>query len=111
MVELTLENLEKTVRPNTRLLWLETPTNPVLRLTDISLDVDSEAAFGLLGAAAKAAIPYIQDALEQNAQIDLKPFAASARTSTVLPEPPLSWATRRMRGMDGPSSGLLQEAV
>ena len=59
---------------------LDTQTQ-VLRLTDISLDVDSEAAFGLLGAAAKAAIPYIQDALEQNAQIDLKPFAASARTS------------------------------
>jgi hypothetical protein len=53
----------------------------LLRLTDISLDVESEAAFGLLGAAAKAAIPYLQDALAENAQIDLKPFAANAKTS------------------------------
>ena len=55
--------------------------NQVLRLTDIELDVDSETAFGLLGAAARAAIPYMKDSLEQNAVIDLKPFAASARAS------------------------------
>lgn len=53
----------------------------VLKLTDISLDVDSEAAWGLLGAAARAAIPYLKDSLAQNATIDLKPFAASARKS------------------------------
>ena len=51
----------------------------IMRLTDISLDVESEAAFGLLGAAAKAAIPYVQSALEENAVVDLKPFAATAR--------------------------------
>jgi len=53
----------------------------LLRLTDITLDVDSEAAFGLLGTAARAAIPYLKDSLEQNAVIDLKPFAESARKS------------------------------
>jgi hypothetical protein len=53
----------------------------IMRLTDISLDVQSQAAFGLLGTAARAAIPYLQDALAQNAVIDLKPFAASARKS------------------------------
>ena len=57
------------------------PAKQVLRLTDITLDVDSEAAFGLLGAAARAAIPYMKDSLERNAVIDLKPFAASARAS------------------------------
>ncbi len=51
----------------------------ILRLTDTSLAVESEAAFGLLGAAARAAMPYLQDALAQNAVIDLKPFAANAR--------------------------------
>ncbi len=51
----------------------------MLRLTDLSLAVESEAAFGLLGAAARAAIPYVQDALADNAVIDLKPFAADAR--------------------------------
>jgi hypothetical protein len=50
----------------------------ILRLTDITLDVDSEAAFGLLGAAARAAIPYLKDALAENAVIDLKPIAANA---------------------------------
>jgi len=51
----------------------------MLRMTDISLAVESEAAFGLLGAAAKAAMPYLQSALEKNAVIDLKPFATNAR--------------------------------
>src|SRR6185295_9754356 len=55
--------------------------NQIMRLTDITLDVESEAAFGLLGTAAKAAIPYVQSALEENAVVDLKPFAASARNS------------------------------
>ena len=50
-----------------------------LRLADIQLAVESEAAFGLLGAAARAAIPHLQNALAEKASIDLKPFAASAR--------------------------------
>src|SRR5207248_5631982 len=52
--------------------------NQIMRLTDITLDVRSEAAFGLLGTAARAAIPYLQKALADNAVIDLKPFAARA---------------------------------
>ncbi len=58
-----------------------TARSQVLRLTDIALDVESEAAFGLLGAAARAAVPYLKDALAENARIDLKPFAANARKS------------------------------
>ncbi len=53
----------------------------ILRFTDLSLAVESEAAFGLLGAAARAAMPYLQAALERNAVVDLKPLAASARKS------------------------------
>lgn len=35
-VDLTqLENFKKAILPNTRLVWLETPTNPTLKLTDI----------------------------------------------------------------------------
>jgi hypothetical protein len=52
-----------------------------LRLNDITLDVDSESAFGLLGAAARAAIPYLKDAIAEYAVIDLKPFATNARRS------------------------------
>ena len=32
--------------------------NQILRFADVALDVQSQAAFGLLGAAAQAAVPY-----------------------------------------------------
>jgi hypothetical protein len=50
-----------------------------LRLNDIELAVESEAAFGLLGAAARAAMPHLQQALADKAAIDLKPFAGNAQ--------------------------------
>jgi C-terminal processing protease CtpA/Prc len=50
-----------------------------LRLADIELDVQSEAAFGLLGAAAQAARPMLRDELARYAVIDLKPFTAQAK--------------------------------
>jgi hypothetical protein len=56
-------------------------SDQILRLDNISLAVESEAAFGLLGAAAKTAVPYLEAALAKNAVVDLKPFAASARKS------------------------------
>ena len=53
----------------------------MLRLADIALDVELEAAFGLLGAAARTAVPYLEKALAENAAVDLLPLAASARKS------------------------------
>ena len=53
----------------------------MLRLTDIALDVESQAAFGLLGAAARAAVPYLEQALAENAVVDLVPLATNARKS------------------------------
>jgi hypothetical protein len=53
-------------------------TNQILRLTDLAVAVDSDAAYGLLNAAARAATPYLEKALADNATIDLKPFAADA---------------------------------
>lgn len=53
----------------------------MLRLEQVSLDVESAAAFGLLGATARAAVPYLEKALAENAVVDLKPFAANARKS------------------------------
>lgn len=50
-----------------------------LRLTNIELAVESEAAFGLLGAAARAAMPHLQQALAEKATVDLKPFASNAQ--------------------------------
>jgi Domain of unknown function (DUF4403) len=54
-------------------------TQQTLRLTNIELAVESEAAFGLLGAAARAAMPHLQKALAEKATIDLKPFASNAQ--------------------------------
>ena len=50
-----------------------------LRLGNIQLAVESEAAFGLLGAAARAVMPHLQKALAEKATIDLKPFATNAQ--------------------------------
>jgi len=51
----------------------------ILRFKDIALDVQSAAAFGLLGAAAQAATPYLQKVLADKAVVDLKPFADDAK--------------------------------
>ena len=50
----------------------------VLRLTDVVLDVESE---GMMGAAVRAAAPYLEAAVAERTVIDLKPFAANARKS------------------------------
>jgi hypothetical protein len=54
-------------------------TQQTLRFTDVELAVESEAAFGLLGAAARAVVPHLQRTLYENTVVDLKPFAANAR--------------------------------
>ena len=51
----------------------------VLRLGDVELDVESKAAFGLLGKAAEAGLPLLKDILSRQAVIDLKPFVADAK--------------------------------
>jgi hypothetical protein len=53
--------------------------NQILRLTEVALAVDSQAAYGLVSAAARAAMPYLRQALADSAVVDLKPFAADAR--------------------------------
>ena len=54
------------------------PKTQVLRLTDVKLDVESE---GVMGAAVRAAAPYLEAAVAERTVIDLKPFAANARKS------------------------------
>ena len=54
-------------------------TQQTLRLADIQLAVESEAVFGLLGAAARAVMPHLQRALADKMTIDLKPFATNAQ--------------------------------
>ncbi len=50
-----------------------------LRLGNIQMAVESEAAFGLLGAAARTVMPRLQQALAEKATVDLKPFATNAQ--------------------------------
>src|SRR5260221_13981036 len=50
-----------------------------MRLTDVDLAVESEAAFGLLVTAARTAMPHLQKALAEKATVDLKPFASNAQ--------------------------------
>lgn len=51
----------------------------ILRLADLQLAVESDAAFGLLGAAARATVPHLQRALLERSVIDLKPFSDNVR--------------------------------
>jgi cystathionine gamma-lyase/cystathionine beta-lyase len=37
------KSIEEAVRPNTRMLWLETPSNPLLNIIDLEMVVDKEA--------------------------------------------------------------------
>lgn len=43
-----LEAIEAAIRPETRMLWIETPANPILRLTDIAAVARIAARRGLL---------------------------------------------------------------
>ena len=55
------------------------PVQQTLRLSDVQLAVESDAALGLLGAAAREAVPHLQQVLADKAVLDLKPFAANAQ--------------------------------
>ena len=57
--------LEAAIRPNTRLIWIETPTNPTLRLVDLERIASIAKKRGVLCAADNTfASPYIQRPLE-----------------------------------------------
>jgi hypothetical protein len=54
-------------------------TEQTLRLTDVQMAVESEAALGLLGVAARGVMPRLQQMLANQAVFDLKPFASNAQ--------------------------------
>jgi Domain of unknown function (DUF4403) len=51
----------------------------ILRLADVEMGVESEAAFGLLGAAARTVMPHLQKTLAEKTTVDLKPFLGDAQ--------------------------------
>jgi cystathionine beta-lyase/cystathionine gamma-synthase len=66
------ENIGEAMTPDTRLVWLETPTNPMLSVTDISAAADvvhAHANHPLLAVDNTFATPYLQRPLELGADI------------------------------------------
>lgn len=62
------DNLDAAVKPNTKLVWLETPTNPLLKLVDIEAISKKAKALGLLVAVDNTfASPAIQKPLDLGA--------------------------------------------
>ena len=63
-------NVQAAVTPNTKLIWLETPTNPLMNITDIAaVAVISKAAGSLLCVDNTFASPYLQNPLDLGADI------------------------------------------
>ena len=62
--------LEAAIRPNTRLVWVETPTNPLLKLVDLSAIAQLTKRLGLLSVCDNTfATPFIQRPLEHGFDI------------------------------------------
>jgi len=63
-------NVARALRPTTRLVWLETPTNPLLRIVDIAAVVHAAHAAGALVVVDNTfASPYFQRPLELGADV------------------------------------------
>ncbi|HVZ24910.1 MAG TPA: aminotransferase class I/II-fold pyridoxal phosphate-dependent enzyme, partial [Sediminibacterium sp.] len=64
------ENIRKAISPNTKLIWIETPTNPLMNITDIaSVAAISKSAGILLCVDNTFASPYLQNPLTLGADI------------------------------------------
>ncbi len=70
-VDLTkFENFEKAIKPNTKLVWLETPTNPTLKLVDIKKIAALAKSKGIIVAVDNTFMsPYFQKPLDLGADI------------------------------------------
>ena len=60
-----LDNVERAIRPNTRLIWIETPTNPLLNIIDLDATAALARAHGIMTAVDNTfATPCVQRPLE-----------------------------------------------
>jgi len=65
-----LEEVSGAIRPNTRMLYVETPTNPVLEITDLAAAADLAHQHGILLAVDNTFMsPYFQRPLELGADV------------------------------------------
>ena len=66
------ESVEAAIKPNTRLLWIETPSNPLLRITDIEPAAATARRHGIKTVVDNTfATPYLQNPLSLGADIVL----------------------------------------
>jgi cystathionine beta-lyase/cystathionine gamma-synthase len=64
------ENVQKAITPKTRLIWIETPTNPLMNITDIAtVSAIAKKAGALLCVDNTFASPYLQHPLDLGADI------------------------------------------
>jgi cystathionine gamma-lyase len=64
------ENFKKAIKPNTKMVWLETPTNPTLKLTDIKKISEEAHKHGILVVVDNTFMsPYFQKPLDLGADI------------------------------------------
>ncbi|MFY9281821.1 MAG: cystathionine gamma-synthase [Bacteroidia bacterium] len=67
---LDVKHIEAFVTPNTRLIWVETPTNPMMNIIDIEAVANiAQKANALLGVDNTFATPYLQNPLDLGADI------------------------------------------
>lgn len=65
-----LDEIRAAVRPNTKAIWIETPSNPLLNLTDIAAVVEIARSRGILTIADNTFLsPYFQRPLESGVDI------------------------------------------
>lgn len=65
-----VDNIKKAIRGNTRLIWLETPTNPLMRLCDLKSIADMAREKGILTVVDNTFMsPYLQRPLELGVDI------------------------------------------
>ncbi len=68
----SVEELEKNITENTKLLWLETPTNPMLNIIDLQAICDLAKSKGILTCVDNTfASPYLQNPLDFGADLVL----------------------------------------
>ncbi|MCU1586263.1 MAG: cystathionine gamma-synthase [Microbacteriaceae bacterium] len=70
-VEMTdLDAVRASIRPNTKVLWLETPSNPLMKISDIAALVEIGHAAGVLVVVDNTfASPYLQNPLADGADV------------------------------------------
>jgi cystathionine beta-lyase len=67
---LDVQNIKRTINANTKLIWVETPTNPMMNIIDVEATAQIAKEAGVMLAVDNTfATPYLQNPLDQGADI------------------------------------------